>query len=386
MGNTESSIFWIEADKIVPNPYQPRREFDEDRLRELSASIRQYGVLQPLVVSRQETYLPDGGVKVEYELIAGERRLRASKLAGVTQIPVVVRTGDDSRAKLELAIIENLQREDLNAVERAQSFQRLADEFKLTWAEVGRKMGKSREYVSNTVRILMLPQDILDALSKGKITEGHTRPLLMLIDRTAEQMTLFKEMMVRKMTVREAEQIARRIAFEKVRKKDLFMTPEVVDMEEKLAETLGTRVQIEPRERGGRIWIDYFSHDELLALSIAIRKAGEGKTHKGMFDKLRDEDIETLQAVPDTERYIKPIVEITHLNQIETVYEVTAEELALPAVTEIMTSSEAIELDLVDTEITSTTEKEVAEDDRSLEDIKSDEQSEDLYNISKFAL
>ena len=386
MGNTESSIFWIEADKIVPNPYQPRREFDEDRLRELSASIRQYGVLQPLVVSRQETYLPDGGVKVEYELIAGERRLRASKLAGVTQIPVVVRTGDDSRAKLELAIIENLQREDLNAVERAQSFQRLADEFKLTWAEVGRKMGKSREYVSNTVRILMLPQDILDALSKGKITEGHTRPLLMLIDRTAEQMTLFKEMMVRKMTVREAEQIARRIAFEKVRKKDLFMTPEVVDMEEKLAETLGTRVQIEPRERGGRIWIDYFSHDELLALSIAIRKAGEGKTHKGMFDKLRDEDIETLQAVPDTERYIKPIVEITHLNQIETVYEVTAEELALPAVTEIMTSSEAIELDLVDTEITSTTEKEVAEDDRSLEDIKSDEQSEDLYNMSKFAL
>ncbi len=379
MGQTESSIFWIEIDKIIPNPYQPRREFDQDRLQELSESIRQYGVLQPLVVSRQETHLEDGSVRVEYELIAGERRLRASKLAGVSQVPVVVRTGDDSRAKLELAIIENLQREDLNAVERAQSFQRLADEFKLNWAEVGRKMGKSREYVSNTVRILMLPQDILDALSKGKISEGHTRPLLMLIDRPSEQMTLFKEMMVRKMTVREAEQIARRIAYEKVRKKDLFMTPEVVDMEEGLAETLGTRVQIEPRERGGRIWIDYFSHEELLALSVAIRRAGEQKTHKGMFDKLKEEDIETLNAVPNTERYIAPITELTHLNHQEVIHEVEA--TIVPSVHDapIVTTSEAIELD--EWKTTS-----VAVDDRSLDEVKSDEQDDDMYNIKNFAL
>ena len=387
MGQTESSIFWIEIDKIIPNPYQPRREFDQDRLQELSASIRQYGVLQPLVVSRQETMHEDGGIKVEYELIAGERRLRASKLAGILQVPVVVRSGDDSRAKLELAIIENLQREDLNAVERAQSFQRLADEFKLTWAEVGRKMGKSREYVSNTVRILMLPQDILDALSKGKITEGHTRPLLMLIDRVGEQMTLFKEMMVRKMTVREAEQIARRIAFEKVRKKDLFMTPEVVEMEDRLAETLGTRVQIEPRERGGRISIDYFSHEELLAISIAIRKAGEAKTHKGMFDKLRDEDMETLQAVPNTERYIKPITEFTHLNTIEVVREATPEEVAPLQEIITETTSEAIELDSVKEEnIIVMTEDEIAVDDRSLDDVKHDEQNEDLYSIKNFSL
>lgn len=387
MGQTESSIYWIEIEKIIPNPYQPRREFDQDRLSELSASIRQYGVLQPLVVSRQETMLEDGGIKVEYELIAGERRLRASKLAGILQVPVVVRSGDDSRAKLELAIIENLQREDLNAVERAQSFQRLADEFKLTWAEVGRKMGKSREYVSNTVRILMLPQDILDALSKGKITEGHTRPLLMLIDRTMEQMTLFKEMMVRKMTVREAEQIARRIAFEKVRKKDLFMTPEVVEMEDRLAETLGTRVQIEPRERGGRISIDYFSHEELLAISIAIRKAGEQKTHKGMFDKLRDEDIETLNAVPNTERHIAPITEFTHLNRIEVVREATPQEIAAPQEIITETTSEAIELDGVKPEnLLVMTEEEIAVDDRSLEDVKHDEQNEDLYSIKNFAL
>jgi ParB family chromosome partitioning protein len=404
MGKTENSIFWIEIEKIVPNPYQPRREFDEDRLRELSDSIRQYGVLQPLVVSRQETVLENGGVKVEYELIAGERRLRASKLANLTQVPVVVRTGDDSRAKLELAIIENLQREDLNSVERAQSFQRLADEFKLTWAEVGRKMGKSREYVSNTVRILMLPQDILDAIAKRQITEGHTRPLLMLIDRPSEQMTLFKEMMVRKMTVREAEQIARRIAFEKVRKKDLFMTPEVVDMEERLAETLGTRVQIEPRERGGRIWIDYFSHEELLALSIAIRKAGEEKTHKGMFDTLKDEDMATLQAVPNTERYIKPITEFTHLKEggipeVQIVKEV--EQIPVDPIEEIQTSSEAVEQDAYVTTSVSIAEiptlnelhqddifkpSSEALDDRSLDEVKAEEQNDDLYNLTKFSI
>jgi ParB family chromosome partitioning protein len=365
MANVETSIFWIETDKIVPNPYQPRREFDQDRLKELSDSIRQYGVLQPLVVSRMEESLDDGSVKVRYELIAGERRLRASKMAGVSQVPVVVRTGDDSRAKLELAIIENLQREDLNAVERAQSFQRLADEFKLNWTEVGKKMGKSREYVSNTVRILMLPQDILDALSKGQISEGHTRPLLMLIDRPQEQMTLFKEMMVRKMTVREAEQIARRIAFEKVRKKDLFMTPDVVDMEEKLAETLGTRVQIEPRERGGRIWIDYFSHEELLALSIAIRKAGEAKTHKGMFDKLREEDMATLQEQGASPRNIVPVTEteLTHLKQPTETH--SAEALATEDVFE---------------------SPHVAIDDRSMDDVKAEEQNDDLYNVKNFAL
>lgn len=404
MGNIENSIFWIEIEKIVPNPYQPRREFDEDRLKELSDSIRQYGVLQPLVVSRQETMLENGGVKVEYELIAGERRLRASKLAKLTQVPVVVRTGDDSRAKLELAIIENLQREDLNSVERAQSFQRLADEFKLTWADVGRKMGKSREYVSNTVRILMLPQDILDAIAKRQISEGHTRPLLMLIDRPAEQMTLFKEMMVRKMTVREAEQIARRIAFEKVRKKDLFMTPEVVDMEERLAETLGTRVQIEPRERGGRIWIDYFSHEELLALSIAIRKAGEEKTHKGMFDTLKEENMEILKAVPNTERYIKPITEFTHLKEngvpaIEIIKEI--DHLPLAKVEEIQTSSEAFEQDSYVTRSVTTENTEglnelhhddifepskEALDDRSLDEVKAEEQNDDLYNLTKFTI
>jgi ParB family transcriptional regulator, chromosome partitioning protein len=286
----ENSIYWLEIDKVVPNPYQPRREFDPIALQELSDSIRQYGILQPLVVSRMEEHGEDGSINVIYQLIAGERRLRASKLAGLSSVPSIIRIGDDNREKLELAIIENVVREDLNAVERAMAYQRLAEEFKLTWTDIGKKVSKSREYVSNTVRILMLPEDILEALSKGKITEGHTRPLLMLVDKQAEMMTLFKEMMIRKMTVREAEKIARKIAFEKVRRKSTMMTPEVVDMEENLASALGTRVTIEPKEKGGKILIDYFSHDELMSLSRLLKGAGENKTHMGMMDFIRKEN------------------------------------------------------------------------------------------------
>ncbi|MBI5139161.1 ParB/RepB/Spo0J family partition protein, partial [Candidatus Nomurabacteria bacterium] len=159
-----NSIFWVETDKIKPNPFQPRRDFDEDRLRDLADSIKQYGVLQPLTVSRVEVEKDGGGLMTEYELIAGERRLRAAKIAGVSQVPVIIRTGDTSLMKLELAIIENLQREDLNAVDRARAFLRLVSEFKFTHNEIAKKMGRSREYVSNSLRILSLPEEILNAL------------------------------------------------------------------------------------------------------------------------------------------------------------------------------------------------------------------------------
>lgn len=266
-----NSIFFIDVDKIQPNPFQPRREFEPGPLKDLSESIRQYGVLQPLTVSRVEKETADGGLVTEYELIAGERRLRASKLAGLTQVPVIIRVGDDSMMKLELAIIENLQREDLNAVERARAFSRLAEEFKFTHAQIGQKMGKSREYVSNTLRLLTLPQDILTALSEGKINEGHTRPLMMLASRPEEQQTLFKEIQFRKISVREAERIARRIAVEKVRNHATMPNPELMQIEQQLQETFGTRVHIEPREQGGKITIDYFSSDDLDAILRTLK-------------------------------------------------------------------------------------------------------------------
>lgn len=258
-----TSIFWIEVDKIKPNPFQPRREFNEDRLRDLADSIRQYGVLQPLVVTKHEIEREDGSLYSEYELIAGERRWRSAQLAGIRQVPCVIRTGgDDDRLKLEMAIIENLQREDLNPVDRARAFDQLINQFNLRHHDVAAKIGKSREYVSNSLRLLSLSEEFLTALVAGKINEGHTRPLLMLSNKPAEQKALFEEIVTRRLNVREAEAIARRAAVERTRKHGP-VDPALVELEKQLSEKLGTRVQIERREVGGKVSINYLSNDDL---------------------------------------------------------------------------------------------------------------------------
>lgn len=271
-----NSIFWIEVEKIKPNPFQPRHDFDEDKLRALADSIRQYGVLQPLVVTRQEVFRDDGSMNVEYELIAGERRWRASKLAGIMQVPALIKHGEESdKLKLEMAIIENLQREDLNPVDRARAFQQLVEQFKLKHGEVAKRVGKSREYVSNSIRMMSLPEEILQALVASKISEGHTRPILMLADRPEEQLALFQEIVLKKITVREAEAIARRIAYDRVRKKEYMMDPQIVEMEQKLTEKLGTRVKIERKEVGGKVTIDFLSNDDLHVILDLLNKQKE---------------------------------------------------------------------------------------------------------------
>src|SRR3989338_3720934 len=280
-----NSIFWIDTDKIKPNPLQPRRDFDEARLQDLAVSIKQYGVLQPLTVSRVEVEKEEGGLVTEYELIAGERRLRAAKIAGVAQVPVIIRVGDTSMMKLELAIIENLQREDLNVVDRARAFFRLVNEFKFTHNEVAKKMGRIREYVSNTLRILTLPEEILNGLSEGKITEGHTRPLLMLVDHPEEQMVMFKEIVFKKITVREAERLARKIAYDRVRKKEFMPDPEIVELEGEFQEKLGTRVHIDKNETGGQIKIDFFSTNDLRMILDLIRKTEIEKGPVNLMEK-----------------------------------------------------------------------------------------------------
>lgn len=357
-GRYENSIFFIDVDKVVPNPYQPRREFEEGPLRDLADSIRQYGVLQPLTVSRIEKETPDG-LKTEYELIAGERRLRASKLAGLSQVPCVIRVGDDNRTKLELAIIENLQREDLNAVERARAFHRLADEFKFTHADIGKKVGKSREYVSNTMRLLSMPQEILDALSQGKITEGHTRPLMMLVDRPEEQMVLFKEIVYKKITVREAERISRRIAVDKARKKELLPDPEILDLEDVLHEALGTRVHIQKKEFGGTISIDFFSEDDLKEISDLLKQKRVGNPNAKI-----NEYIESKK-----EEFSK---------NLETEEVVSVEDLVSEAVREEIPENIPVE---------NIENIEVPIDDRTEEEKKKEENgAEDLYNIKNFSL
>ncbi len=337
------SIFWIDVDKIVPNPFQPRREFSETELQSLSDSIRQYGVLQALVVTRKEIPREDGGLSTQYELIAGERRLRASKMAGLSQVPVLIKVGDETNdlMKLELAIIENIQREDLNPVDRAKAFQRFIDEFGFTHAVIGKKVGKSREYVSNSVRLLALPEEILSAISQGKISEGHARPLMMLGDRPEEQNTLFKEIMYKKLTVREAEAIGRRIAYDKIKKKGATLDPETQEMEEKLTETLGTRVSIEKRENGGKILIDFFSNDDLQTILELLNK-NKASSPTEMLDK-------HIQANP-----VPPVnPNIPEYVQDSTASEITVEDL----------------------------------DDRTPEEKKKDDNTEeDIYSIKNFSI
>jgi ParB family chromosome partitioning protein len=273
------AIFWIDTNKILANPYQPRREFDEARLKDLAESVRMYGVLQPLIVTRKEVFREDGGMTVEYELVSGERRLRASKLAGLAQVPALIRSGqEDAQLKLEMAIIENLQREDLNPVDRARSFERLSKEFGLKQIQIAEKMGKSREYVSNSMRILSLPDDMITALETGKISEGHTRPLLMLTERPEEQLVLFKEIMANKLTVREAESLARRVATERIRNKGKYLDPQIIEMEKTFTESLGTRVRIEKNKEGGTVTIDFFSPDDLRGLLERLNSVAGGGT------------------------------------------------------------------------------------------------------------
>jgi ParB family chromosome partitioning protein len=326
------SIFWVDLDKIKPNPFQPRKEFDETRLRDLSESIRQYGVLQPIVVTRKEFTKEDGGLGVEYELISGERRLRASKLAGIPQIPVVIRSSEESDLmKLELAIIENLQREDLNCVDRAKAFQQLVTEFGFKHTQIAAKMGKSREYVSNSLRILALPEHILKAVSDGKISEGHTRPLLMLSDRPDEQETLFKEIIYKKITVRDAEIIARKIAVEKARKKETVFDPEITALEEKFAESLGTRVHIEKGLTGGKITIDFFSNDDVRAILDLLSTKDKRKVDELLNKHIAD--MGSVDAVPKLDETEAAVI-----------------------------------------------------DDRSAEEKKAEEESEDLYSVKNFSL
>lgn len=362
-----NSIFFIDVDKIDPNPYQPRKEFEDAPLRDLSDSIRQYGVLQPLTVSRVEFEREDGmGMETRYELIAGERRLRASKLAGVKQVPVIIREGDDSKMKLELAIIENLQREDLNPVDRARAFMRLIDEFKFTHAEVGRKMGKSREYVSNSLRILQMSQEILDALQAGQINEGHTRPLMMLSTRLEEQNTLFKEIVYKKLSVREAERIARRIAVDRVRKRELLPDANVMSIEDELEEHLGTRVHIQRKADGGKITIDFFSDadlEEILQL-LKSKEAARAETMLERFERAKNE-----VSLPENLAMVS--------NEPSSIPEITTvlEDVIIPPVVEME--------ELVITEnpiIAEDTPFELVEEDKKEEDTDS------LYNISQFSI
>ena len=266
----KESVFWIPVEKIKPNPYQPRKEFDEAALKGLAESIRQYGILQPLVVTRVE-HETEEGTSVEYELVAGERRFRASQMIGLREVPVIIRKDEPAKVRLELALVENIQRQDLNPVERAVAYKRLMDEFGMKYPEIAERVGKSREAITNTIRMLGLPEEMLQAVREGRVTEGHTRPLLMLSGRPAEQKELFEDILEHHMSVREAERISRRIARERARKVEDLPTAETRAVEEKLGNALGARVEIQKLPGGkGKISIEFFSDEELYGITAKL--------------------------------------------------------------------------------------------------------------------
>lgn len=208
------SVFLIDVGLIKENPYQPRREFNKEQLEELADSIKIYGILQPLIATKIEHDVPSGRM-VEYELITGERRLRAAKIAGLPRVPVIVRRSSD-KEKLEISLIENIQRDDLSPVEEARAYKRLQDEFGVKQKKIAQYIFKSPSYVANIMRILSLPDTMQIALGQGEITEGHTRPLLSLQE-TSNQEKLFQEILNQNLNVRQAEARAREFRVSKTK-------------------------------------------------------------------------------------------------------------------------------------------------------------------------
>ena len=263
-----ASVFLVEVDKISPNPYQPRVELDRGQLLELALSIKEYGIIQPLVVSKKIKE-SERGQDIEYYLIAGHRRLEAAKMAGLPHVPVVVRNTTDQQ-KLELALIENIQRADLNAIEKARAFFKLHQEFGLTHGAIGKKIGKSRELVTNTIRLLNLPGEVQRAVIEGKVNEGHARGLAGIKDKT-ELMKIFRDILNTGMTVREVEERAKQVTVKEHVRKAAFLS-EVKEYMENLTGFLGHPVKISKRGIGGSIVIPFKDKEELDVLISRITK------------------------------------------------------------------------------------------------------------------
>lgn len=271
-------VYWVETAMICPNPDQPRRHFDEEKIQEMAESIRQYGMLQPIVVAKREIDIPTG-TKVEYQIIAGERRYRAAMKLGLLQVPAIIRKEESEKVKLELALIENLQREDLNSIEKGLAYKRLMDDFKLTPREVGIRVGKSREAVANTVRLLALPEHMQAALVQGRVSEGQVRPLITLAHNPDEQQALFTRILTHGLSSRDVENEARTVieriglpASRLSRKSELAEFDATTRVfEERLAGALGTRVRVKRSKEGkGSISIEFFSDEEFQSLTAKI--------------------------------------------------------------------------------------------------------------------
>lgn len=264
---TEERIFQIEISKIKPNPYQPRHVFTEESLKELADSIREFGILQPLIVTRVEKET-ENGIEVEYQLVAGERRLMAAKMVGLITVPVIIKRSLENQKKLEMALIENIQREDLGPISKAKAFERLINEFGLTQQDLANRLGKSREVIANSLRLLQLPLEIQNALEEGVLNEGHARALLIL-NNPEKRKLLFKDIMANKLSGREAMDLAQRYLTSEgkantssIRRQNVSTDPQDLEWKEKLEEYFQMPVFIKRKGERGAIEIKFFTEKD----------------------------------------------------------------------------------------------------------------------------
>ena len=265
-GGEEAKLLKISL--IQANPSQPRKRFSYEELKELSESIKQFGVIQPLLVKKQ------GPI---YEIIAGERRFRAAKLAGLTEVPVLVRSYDEKLSR-EVSIIENIQREDLNAVEEALAYQSLISEYDLSQEELAERLSKKRTTITNSLRLLKLEEEILNYIREGKLKEGHGRALL-AIPEGKKRLALARECVEKKLSVREVEKRSQEQTVQKKKKKPLSgqLSSIFKDLEEKMRENLGTKVKIIPKnENKGKLEIEYYSQEDLERIYVLLEGKAKG--------------------------------------------------------------------------------------------------------------
>jgi ParB family chromosome partitioning protein len=261
--NSSDSVAYVKTNKIRENSYQPRINYNEDRLKELKESIRDKGVLQPILVREVE-----GG----YEVIAGERRLKAAQDLQLEEVPVVIKKANNQEA-LVLALVENIQREELNPIEEALAYKRLSEEFHLTQEDVAKTVGKDRSTITNIVRLLKLPKDIQTSLAGGLLSAGHARALL-AIDNDDDLQELFHQIMRDKLTVRDVEVLVKEKSAlgKKKRKKVLLKNPDLVNLEEELCQIFGTKVNIISQKNRGKVVIEYYRLEDLDRILRAIKK------------------------------------------------------------------------------------------------------------------
>jgi len=250
-----SSILEIPVNEILPNPHQPRTEMNQDDLEDLAESIREYGIIQPLIIT-------PGNKEREYYLIAGERRLRAAKIAGLKLVPVILRNVSEQE-QLELALIENVQRTDLSPLDTAEAYRQLSDDFNLSHEEIAKRVGKSRVTITNSIRLLKLPDSVRNALASGIISEGHARALLALTSAQA-QLAVLETILKFDYSVRQTEELVRKYGGERKKKtKKAIIEPEISALEERIRNQIGMRVNLDHHGNKGKIIIHYYSNEEL---------------------------------------------------------------------------------------------------------------------------